>query len=187
MIDVNNLSFGQRIDPENNLVECWFTHGALDWIKEQDWSDKRVIMFGAGLGDVWLSKRCKKLVVVERNKEWLEKCRENMELYGVTNLIYVHIPVNDCEGKEKDYLCVLSTESADVIINDDAYRFEVIEKSLKLPKPLILVTDNWMQDYVFYCPKGEELLKDYEHKIFPCTTHTNHSGNCWKTAIHFIK
>ena len=38
------LSFGQRIDPENNLVECWFTHGALDWIKSQDLKGKNILM-----------------------------------------------------------------------------------------------------------------------------------------------
>jgi len=58
------LSFGQRIDKENGLVECWFTWGALDAIKKKDLSDKIVWMFGAGLGDVWLSKRCKELHVV---------------------------------------------------------------------------------------------------------------------------
>ena len=55
------LSFGQRLDPENGLVECWFTHGALDEIKSMDLSDKNILMFGAGKGDYWLAKRCKKL------------------------------------------------------------------------------------------------------------------------------
>lgn len=180
-----NLSFGQRIDTESGLVECWFTWGALDWIKEQDWSDKVVWMFGAGLGDVFLAKRCKELHVVERDWSWINKCHEQKNINDVHNLTYHHRPCNDCSGMDKEY-CEISID-VDVVINDDAYRFEVIEKALTLPRPLILVTDNWMQDYVFLCPKGEELLKDFEHNIYPCTTHTDHSGNCWKTAIHFIK
>lgn len=179
------LSFGQRVDPENGLVECWFTHGALDEIKSMYLSDKIVWMFGAGLGDVWLAKRCKELHVVERNAEWIYKAQELAAPNGVTNLTYHHRPCNDCSGMDKEY-CQIPIK-VDVVINDDAYRFEVIEKALELPRPLVLITDNWMQDYVFLCPKGEDLLKDFEHKIFPCTTHTDHQGNCWKTAIHYLQ
>lgn len=177
----NQLSFGQRIDETNGLVECWFTHGALDWIKKQDWSDKIVWMFGAGRGDIWLAKRCKELHVVERNSEWIYRTQELAEANGVDNLFYHYRPCNDCSSMQ-DLYCEIPIK-VDVVINDDAYRYEVIEKSLTLSRPLILVVDNWMQDFVFYCPKGEELLKDFSQKIFPCTTHTDHEGNCWKTAI----
>lgn len=182
-----NLSFGQRRDPENGLIECWFTWGCLDWIKTQDWKDKVIVMFGAGLGDIWLSKRCKRLHVVERNNDWMTDCIINKENNRIENLTYHFVPVMDCSGDDELYLGILNTISADVIINDDAYRFEVIEKALTMPRPLVLITDNWLQDYVFLCPKGEELLKDFKHDIYPCTTHTNHEGNCWKTAIHFIQ
>lgn len=181
------LSFGQRIDPENGLVECWFTHGCLDWIKQQDWSDKIVWMFGAGLGDLWLARRCKELHIAERDWAWINKLYEQKNINDVHNLTYHHRPCNDCSGEDNMYCEIPENIKVDVLINDDAYRFEVIEKALTLPRPLILITDNWMQDFVFYCPKGEELLKDFEHKIFPQKDHTNHEGNCWKTAIHFIK
>jgi hypothetical protein len=183
----NELSFGQRVDPENGLVECWFTWGALDEIKSMDLYNKVIVMFGAGLGDIWLSKRCKMLHIVERNKEWLGKCVEEQVNYKADNILYHYIEVNDCCGMDKEYLKILDRIIPDVVINDDAYRFEVIEKSLTLKRPLVLITDNWMQDYVFLCPKGDGLLKNFEQKIFPQLDHTNHEGNCWKTAIHFIK
>lgn len=183
----NELCFGQRIDPESGLVECWFTHGALDWIKQQDWKDKVVLMFGAGLGDAWLAKRCKLLYVVERNGEWLNKARHNCEINGVHNHIYCYRPCDDCSGQQDYYCSIPDGCKPDVVINDDAYRYEVIEKALTLERPLTLINDNWMQDYVFLCPKGEELLKDFEQIIFPQANHTNHEGNCWKTAVHFLK
>lgn len=183
---MSELSFGQRKD-DNGLIQCWFTHGALDEIIKMDLSDKVVLMFGAGLGDAWLAKRCKKLYVVERNAEWLMKAADICQMNNVTNIEYIHRPCNDCSGMDEYYCEIPEGLKVDVLINDDAYRYEVIVKALTLPRPLILITDNWMQDFVFYCPKGEELLNDFEHKIFPCTTHTNHEGNCWKTAIHFLK
>lgn len=181
-MNINELSFGQRIDPKSNLCELWLTHGALDAIKYMDLSDKIIVMFGAGMGDRWLSQRCKKLVIVERNEEWYSKCASTAS----ENTTYIFKPCNDCSGKEEYYLSVLDAIKPDVIINDDAYRFEVIVKALTLPRPLILITDNWMQDFVFYCPKGEELLMSFEQDIYVQKDHTNHEGNCWKTAIHFI-
>ena len=179
------LSFGQRIDPKNNLVECWFTHGALDEIKGMDLSDKVVWMFGAGKGDLWLSKRCKELHVVERNGDWLNSCVSIKESNKADNLFYYYRPCNDSSGEDEMY-CEIPIK-VDVVINDDAHRYEVIEKALTLPRPLVLITDNWMQDYVFLCPKGEELLKGFEHNIYPQLDHKDHEGNCWKTAIHFIQ
>ena len=145
-MNTEQLSFGQRIDPENNLCELWLTHGALDWIKQQDWSDKVVLMFGAGMGDTWLAKKCKKLHVVERNEDWMHKAMQKCAANGVF-VNYYYRPCNDSSGQQEFYLGDLP--ECDVLINDDAYRYEVIEKALTLPRPLTLVVDNWMQDYVF--------------------------------------
>lgn len=180
-MNTENLSFGQRIDTENGLIECWFTWDALDAIKAMDLSDKVVWMFGAGLGDAWLAKRCKWLHIVERDVDWALKSSIHCANNNCANVTYYNRPCNDSSGMDEMY-CDIPI-SVDVVINDDAYRFEVIEKALTLPRPLILIVDNWMQDFVFYCPKGEELLKDFKQNIYPCTTHTDHEGNCWKTAI----
>lgn len=182
---IQDLSFGQRVDETNGLIECWFTWAALDAIKAMDLSDKVVWMFGSGMGNAWLAKRCKHLHIVERVEEWIYKSQGLELANGITNITYYYRPCNDSSGMD-EYYCEIPIK-VDVVINDDSYRYEVIVKALSLPRPLVLITDNWMQDYVFLCPKGEELLKDFEHNIYPCTTHTDHSGNCWKTAIHFIK
>lgn len=185
MIDTSNLSFGQRVDETNGLVECWFTHGALDWIKQQDWSDKVVWMFGAGLGDAWLAKRCKWLHVVERDMDWLLMCSEKKGTNNIQNLTYYHRPCNDSSGMDEMY-CYIPID-VDVVINDDAYRYEVIKTALSLKRPLTLITDNWQQDYVFICPSAVVLLEDFENLIFEQEDHQDHEGNKWKTAIHFIK
>lgn len=180
------LSFGQRIDPENNLVECWFTHGALDAIKEMDLSDKIVWMFGAGKGDLWLSKRCKELHVVERNGDWLNSCVSIKESNRADNLFYYYRPCNDSSG-EDEYYCEIPIK-VDVVINDDAYRYEVIVKALSLPRPITLIVDNFMQAFVFICPAAVELLKDFEGTLYEQENHQDHDGvNKWKTGIWNIK
>lgn len=175
-MNIQELSFGQRIDPENGLVECWFTHGALDWIKTQDWSEKNVLMYGAGLGDSWLGKRCKSLAVIERRGEWCKG--EDVE--------YIVRPCDDCCGQDEYYCEIPNDKRFDVIIVDDAYRYECIVKAVEY-KPEVLIVDNYMQDYVFICPSAETLLTPYKREIFSQPDHKHHEGNEWKTAIFFIK
>lgn len=189
-MNTDELSFGQRRDPENNLVQSWITHGALDEIIKMDLTAKVIFQFGCGMGDAWLAQRCKKLYCVERNEYWLNKSMEIAAANGIENIQYIYRPCNDCSGEDKMY-CELP-EGIDVIINDDAYRYEVCvvaEEYFKKRNGGILITDNWLQDYVFVCPKADELLNRYEHKIFSQPDHTDfeNEGGEWKTAIHFIK
>lgn len=177
------LSFGQRIDPENNLVECWFTHGALDWIKSQDLKDKNILMFGAGLGDAWLASKCKSLIVVERRAEWV-RCHSH-------NLIHLIRPCNDSDGKAEYYLSIPEGKKFDIIINDDAYRTECCQVAVDYFKANgggILISDNWCQAFVWISPKAEEIMAEFDSLIFEQEDHQDHDGvNKWKTAIHFIK
>lgn len=182
-MNTEQLSFGQRIDSENGLVECWFTHGALDWIKQQDWSDKVVWMYGAGYGDGWLAKRCKKLYVVERNDEWYDKCINSDNDFGIS---YEHRPCNDCSGMAGYYVPIPDGINPDVIIVDDAYRYECIMNAINVVKPKILIVDNYNQDYVFICPAAVEALEPFKKLIFEQENHTDHEGNKWKTGVFFI-
>lgn len=185
-----NLSFGQRRDLENNLVQCWFTHGALDEIIAMDLSDKNILMFGAGLGDCWLAKRCKSLTVVERNEEWIYKASELCGANGVF-VHYLHRPCNEGSGSQDMYCEIPNDKKFDVIINDDCYRTEVCEIAVNYFKNNgggILISDNWVQSYVWISPKAEEIMQPFEAHIHEQADHLDNDGvNKWKTAIHFIK
>lgn len=176
------LCFGQRIDDENGLIMPWLTHGALDAIKKMDLSDKVVWMWGSGMGDMWLAKRCKELHVVERVQEWIYKNLELTTANGVSNLFYYYRPCNEGSGAQDMYCEIPEGIRPDVIIVDDAYRYECILKALE-HSPCILIVDNWQQDYVFICPSAEVVLKDVESKIYRQHDHTNHEGNPWQTLI----
>lgn len=179
---MSELSFGQRIDPENGLVECWFTHGALDAIKQMDLSNKVVWMWGAGLGDKWLASRCAELHIVERDHLWMP--REPASV--MRNTMYHHRPCNEGSGAQDMYCDIPIGIHPDVFIVDDAYRFECILKAIQ-HAPCTLIVDNWQQDYVFMCPAAEEALKAWQGKIFTQEDHKDHEGHPWKTGIWEIK
>jgi hypothetical protein len=188
---VMELSFGQRIDPQNGLVECWFTHPALDEIKGMDLSQKTVWMYGAGKGDIWLAKRCKELIVVERDEKWLSECMAKLREHNQTNLTYIHRPCDDCAGMDEMYCEIPEKYEVDVIIVDDAYRYECIVKAIEYSKTrfqgIVLIIDNWMQSYVFMCPAAEEALKLYQQVSYEQVDHEHHDGvNKWKTLIAYL-
>jgi len=180
----------QRIDEENGLCELWLTHDSLDWIKAQNWKNKVVFMFGAGMGDAWLAKRCKKLYVVERKEEWLIKAADICTKAGVDNVQYFYRPCNDSSGMEEMYCEIPKDIVPDVIISDDAYRTEVVRMAIDFFKKEmggILICDNWWQDMVWKSPIAVEWVEPFDKLIFPQENHTDHQGECWKTAIIFIK
>lgn len=187
-MNTENLSFGQKIDEENGLVMPWLTHGALDFFKKINLSDKNILMYGAGLGDSWLSKMCKWLNIIERNNEWLFKSSIECANNNCLNVTYHNRPCNDCSGKEEYYCEIPFLFEPDVIIVDDAYRYECIIKAIEYSKQskkesILLVVDNWQQDFVFICPAAEEALKDYYTLIFKQEDHKDHEGRPWQTAI----
>jgi len=152
-------------------------------------------MFGAGKGDYWLAKRCKSLCIVERNLEWIPQTLESaigIQLMLKVRLNYVYRPCNDSSGMDEMYCEIPEGFVPDIIINDDAYRYEVCVMAEKYFKEKegggILITDNWQQSYVFMCPAAAELLNPYEVHIHEQSDHFDNDGiNKWKTAIHFIK
>lgn len=180
----------QKID-DNGLPMPWFTHNCLDWIKRQDWSQKTVIMFGAGLGDAWIAKKCKYLYVVERNHEWLQKSLSICQNNNISNVTYLLRECNDSNG-QFDFYSELPSKDIDIIINDDAYRTEMCQLAVDYFKGNegIFICDNWYQSFVWLSDKAVEIMQPYLKNalIFEQSDHTDNDGvNKWKTAVFFIK
>jgi len=181
------LSFGQRIDPANWLIQPWLTHGALDEIASWDMSDKNILMFGSGLGNRWLAARCKHLTVIERNEEWYNKAAEENRIHNTQNITMLLRPCNEGSGQAEYYTEIPNGMEYDIVIVDDAYRYECILKALTMKRPLTLIVDNWQQDYVFICPAAVDALKEFEGKYFIQQDHKDHEGNPWQSAIWQLK
>lgn len=180
----------QKLSPLNGLVQCWFTHDCLDWMELHDWSDKNIVMFGAGLGDAWLAKKCKWLYIVERNDDWAAKSSMYAADNGVTNITYLIRRCNDGNGEQNKYVFLPEEVDFDIIINDDAYRTEICQLAVDYFKGKggILICDNWVQSFVWISPKAEEIMQPYPSHIFEQKNHTDNDGiNKWKTAVFFIK
>jgi hypothetical protein len=186
----NELVEWQRVCPKTGMVQPWLTHGFLDWADQQDWSDKTIIMFGAGLGDAWLAKKCRLLYVVERNTEWLAKAESEVQRHSLNNVKYVYRPCNDCDGKQEYYCQLIEGVDVDIIINDDAYRTEICELAVNYFKGRggLLIADNFNQDFVWISPTAIEIMEPYKEteRVFLQPEHTNHEGRQWNTRYWII-
>lgn len=182
----DDFSFGQKRDEHNGMIQCWFTHDALNEIKKLNLKNKIIWAWGAGLGDSWLAMQCKKLYVVERDEQWLMKASAECGRFGVNNVEYFHRPCEEGSGAEEMYCEIPKDVRPDVFIVDDVYRYECILKAIEM-KPNITIIDNYNQDYVFICPSAEDALDGFRCQIFPQKDHTNFEKRRWKTAIFYIE
>lgn len=182
---MTNLSFGQRIDPTNGLVEPWLTNPAMDMIKTWDLAGKKVLEWGAGSSTLWWACKCKEVYSIEANEGWYTTVHNKMPAIGCSISFR---PVNEGDQTKIEYYTEIPEHfNPDIVVVDGILRYECMLKALTLPRPLTLIVDNWQQDRVFICPAAEELMKEYEGKFYIQPDHTDHEGRPWCTAIWHLK
>lgn len=62
------------IDAAGNPLP-WLTYPAIDFISQFDFSDATVFEWGSGFSTLWWTSRCKQIVTVESNAEWISYIR----------------------------------------------------------------------------------------------------------------
>lgn len=184
----NELSFGQRIDPSNGLIEPWLTNPAMDVIKQWDLKNKEVWEWGGGMSTIWWASKCKRVITIEANNQWFQTIEGQVKHWGLKNVVLVPRNVNEGDQSRIDeYTWIPDMYRPDIVVVDGILRYECILKALTLPRPLTLIVDNWQQDYVFICPAAEEALKKYKGEFYIQPDHTNHEGHPWCTAIWHLE
>lgn len=182
------LCFGQRIDYTNNLVEPWLANPAMDVIKSWDLSNKLVLEWGAGLSTLWWADKCKYVYSIEAESNWFTRIVElknGHQLMAKAEIHYRNVNEGD-QTKIDFYTEVPAWYQPDIIVVDGVLRYECILKALTLQRPLILIVDNWQQDYVFICPAAEKALEGFTGNVYVQPDHTNHEGRPWATGIWSI-
>lgn len=184
------LCFGQKIDESLGVLFPWYTHGSLDAISKMDLSDKIVMEWGGGASTIWWANKSKQILSVDHNKEWADNIEEiiNANGWGLDKAIMTFQPTH--EGDQSPcrdlYIQCYPLAKPNICIVDGVHRYECAEYAVNVLKPEILIIDNHQQDYVFMCPKLDELLAGVKMERFIQMDHTDHSGNPWATAIFYL-
>lgn len=186
----------QVIDPSNNLVKPWFTHPFLEVLATWELKDKVVLEYGGGRSTAWWRSKAGFVVTIETSEKWLLEVSTECYSETLPNGILVHRPINEGDQVRKDeyvkaYPKKLFTDEEalvyDIVVVDGILRYECMQEAISLLSDHggKLIVDNWDQDG-FLCPACVELMAPYEGEIYAQLDHTDHHGNCWKTAYFKI-
>lgn len=137
------------VDKEGNPI-AWYTYSSIEYIKQLDFSDKRVFEFGSGNSSLFWADRVREITSVEENEEWYESRlaskKENMKLlYEENDEKYSNSIMNE----EGDF---------DVIIVDGKVRDKCCQSALKKIKGNGLI----ILDNTDWCLKIEEIGRAVE-------------------------
>jgi len=189
-MNTNQLVEWQRVDPENNLVEPWWTHPFMDTLKQWPLKDVTWLEFGAGRSTAWLRDKCKWVDSIEANVEWGLQAHEDCARASLGNgMVRVQ---NLREGVPEDlplYMDMIPKDTQYQVVSvDGIFRNECLEWAIKHLKGRngILIADNFEQDFVWISPAAVELMKPYEEHVFFQPGHTNHAGKPWNTRYWII-
>lgn len=185
----------QLVDPSNNLVFPWFTHPFLEELKSWELEGKSVLEWGSGKGTLWWAQKTDRIVAVETDRGWWADVTGWLLEFKLDRNAAVYWTA--CSEGEQDLLKRIGYITAadnfsgcyDIIVVDGILRYECMQEGIELlqdnPGGGKLIVDNWDQDG-FLCPACVELVSSYEGHIYPQPGHTDHHGNCWKTAYFVI-
>ena len=188
-MNTGQLCFGQRYDTELGILEPWYTNPAMDKIKTWDLKDKVVVEWGGGASTVWWAMKAKEVWSADHNQEWFNKTSQELKERALFHKAVIGL-YETHEGDQSimrdHYVMCYPNVKPDICIVDGIHRFECAEYAVKVLKPEILIIDNHQQDYVFMCPKLDELLEGVRMERYIQPDHTDHEGNPWATAIFYL-
>lgn len=130
------------VDEDGNPIP-WFTYPAIEYLKQFDFSEKRIFEFGSGSSSLFFGARAKELITVEHDKKWHENCCA----YAKDN---VTIHLRECQETDTfeslpPYVeCLLDQKGLfDVIIIDGLFRKEcAMIAAQKLTKTGCIIFDD---------------------------------------------
>ena len=172
---LDSFHIKQPIDAKHQPIP-WYTYPAIEYLKQLDFSDKKVFEYGSGNSTLFWSQICQKVISIEDNPEWHEKVLKSIssqhtsqaQLQLITDeLSYVH--------------ALESYPDMGVIIIDGSYRFQcakVAIKKLKLGGLIILDNSDW---YV----KTAETLRDADLIQVDMTGLGPINSYVWTTSFFF--
>lgn len=180
MTQTDNLVQWQIYSEKDDAIFPWFTHPFLEWLDQVDFSKARVLEFGAGRSSRWWRKRAAWVTSIDTNPEWCQTAYE--ECKGLDNGMFVLKEINEGDqSRVEEYVNSGDTwGSYTVVIVDAILRHECVLKALTMPRPLLLIHDNYQQDG-FVCPATEEALAPFEIHNYIQENHTDNHGKKWAT------
>lgn len=175
------LTCGQRRDKRTGEVQPWYTHPALDVLETWDLTGKVVLEWGGGHSTLWWARRAKHVFTIEGDPAWGDFIRQG----GAPNVTLIDKTLSgeDIRLHPAHYTTIPPGCTTDVVAIDDNHRTACLKAALGLPRPFVLIIDNWQQDYVYLDAEAAALMAPFRGRFFIQGDHRDHEGRPWQTAI----
>lgn len=129
----------KAVDKDGNKIP-WYSYPAIDFLKNKDFSTKRVLEFGSGQSTFWWSERALSIMAFEENFEWYKQLSKNLN--SNINLVYAD-NANKVSCLTTIEKSLQGQEPFDIIIVDGLYRYEACELAIPyLKEGGVFITDN---------------------------------------------
>lgn len=130
----NSIEIHACVDNEFRPIP-WYTYPSIEYLKQINFSDKRIFEFGSGNSSLFWAERAKEVISVENDKAWFDSIQNNNKNNLKTLL----------KTTEKEYYnCILQENGLfDVIIIDGRYRDNCAKNAVKkLTTDGLIILDN---------------------------------------------
>lgn len=113
----------------------WFTYPAIEYLKQFDFSDKRVFEYGAGNSSLFWAAHAREVVAVESDPQWFSK---------ISGISPSNLHLNLHTDKQGYVSCITRQEgSFDVIVIDGRWRNDCVDTAIdRLGTGGIVIIDN---------------------------------------------
>ncbi|MEM7468750.1 MAG: hypothetical protein AAF387_17925, partial [Pseudomonadota bacterium] len=114
----------------------WFTYPTIEFLQQLDFTESRVLEWGAGGSTLFWGARCNWVFTLERNLRWHEKISSLAA--DNTEVVYAHT--------KEEYLSLVPDEQFDIIVIDGELRRECVSVAVDVLAPgglIILDNSDW--------------------------------------------
>ncbi|MCX6026924.1 MAG: SAM-dependent methyltransferase [Chloroflexi bacterium] len=171
MLSANRMAC---VDKDGNPIP-WYTYPAIYFLRQLDFSTKRVFEYGSGNSTLFWSGVCRSLVSIEDDQLWYSKIRPRLP---------AHVDYRLIQDKD-DYVTAIngSRDPYDVVIIDGSHRLEcAIAAGSRVSENGMIVLDNsdWHKKTADYL-RNLDLIEVDMNGFGPINHYT------WTTSFFFTR
>ena len=133
---------GYPVDKDGNPIP-WISIPTIEILKEKKLENLFVFEYGSGNSTIWFSKRVKRIVSIEHDKEWYDYQLKQPKLAN-TEVFYKELDYNGAYSKE-----VQKYKDIDIALIDGRDRVNCAINSVNSlsPKGVIIIDDSQRENY----------------------------------------
>ena len=142
-----------------NKVIPQLTFDFIEWMEEQETSDKTIVEFGSGNSTLYFSNKFKNVITYEDEPEWIEMIKSrNIENIHINFLDYNFYKKEPDSFKNADFILIDNNPRDN---NSRLYVAQALIEKINYKNTLVLDNGNWNADCYFYLRTKYNFFNDF--------------------------